>query len=161
MKALILGIVFCFLLSGGINDNVTTYDGFTKLPKIIDTKDQAGRDVPVKINLTVREKKGKVLEFDSNVSLLKDIENLKGSTSPYIRITNLENGKVIYSDFNGINQNNKREIRVKEMYSSNKSIKLDSGKYEVYYEYEMKIKTNKSDPLFGYEKSGGFPIEIK
>jgi hypothetical protein len=163
MKVLISVFFSCIILSGigSYNVKATTYDGVAKLPITHDNKNQVELGVPVKIKLTVREKNSNILEFDSNVSLIKNIETLSGSISPYIRITNLDTNEVVYSDFNGINQANKHVIKIKQAYPSTKSVKLDSGKYEVYYEYQIIKKTNKKDYSFSIGKSGGIPIRIK
>ncbi|MGN7941424.1 MULTISPECIES: hypothetical protein [Bacillaceae] len=163
MKGLYSILFLCFLLIGIVNYNVdaTTYDGVVELPKTTNNNTQVDEGIPVKINLTVRVKKGNILEFDSNVSLVKEIEKLSGSTSPYIRITNLDNNEVVYSDFNKINQANNQEIKLKHTYPSIKSIKLDAGRYEIFYEYRLEVKPSKKDDPFIIEKSGGIPIRVK
>lgn len=163
MKALYSVLFFCLLLIGNVsyNVNATTYDGIVELPITTNNNAQVDEGVPVKIQLTVLEKIGNILEFDSNVSLVKEIEKLSGRISPYIRITNLDNNEVVYSDFNKINQANNQVIKLKHTYPSIKSIKLDAGRYEIFYEYRLEVKPNKKDDPFIIGKSGGIPIRVE
>ncbi|MCM3444192.1 hypothetical protein [Metabacillus halosaccharovorans] len=163
MKFLASILFFCFLLLGigSYKGDATSYDGIVELPQTSDNKDQVDLGAPVKINLTIKEKKGNVLEFDSNVSIIKKVKKLFGSTSPFIKVTNLDNNEVVYSDFDNIKGTNKQEVKMQQQYSSVKSIKLDPGKYEIYYEYEMRIKTSTKDDPFRVGKSGALPIVIK
>ncbi|PMC37833.1 hypothetical protein CJ195_09490 [Bacillus sp. UMB0899] len=163
MKFFTSVLFLCFLLSGigGQNIDAATYDGIEELPTTIENKDQVDLGAPVKIKLIIQEKEGNIVEFNSNISLNKNIIELFGSTSPYIRITNLDNNEVVYSDFNTIYQNTKNKVKIQQAYPTVKSITIDPGRYEIYYEYKLRVKTNADDEPFRVGNSGGLPILIK
>lgn len=106
----------------------------------------------LKLNLQVREKKGNIIEFDSNVSLIKGIQKLSGSIPPYIRITNLDNNEVVYSDFNNINQANNQDIKLKQTYPSIKSIKLDEVDMKFFMNIEWRLKQIKKISIYYRKK---------